>query len=124
MSRREIRVHLKVPMNPLIVRESLEEAGFEIEELMEVRGGIFDAVDVVSFVIDHLDDAVISVLAGVVANMISKGRMRERLGERGVRFSVKDSQRSVIVNVTGDGNWVQVHPPPPPPDEEPSDEVD
>lgn len=114
----KISVHLNVPTNPVILRDLLEDEGFEVEEVVEVRGGVSNAVDVASFVVEHLDDAVIGVLAGVVANLISRSPFRRSMGDRAIGFSVKDSEGSVVVNVTGDGNWVQVHPKPKQPGEE------
>ena len=114
----KIQVHLKVPMHPVILRGLLEDEGFEVEEVVEVRGGVFNAVDIASFVVEHLDEAVIGVLASVVANLISRAPLRRSMGDRAIGFSVTDSEKSVIVNVTGDGNWIQVHPRPEQPGEE------
>lgn len=110
MPDQKIQVHLNVPMHPVVLRELLEDEGFDVEEVVEVRGGVFNAAGIASFVVEHIDEAVIGVLAGVVANMISRGSIKRSSGDRAVGFSVKDSEALIIVNVTGDGNWVQVHP--------------
>lgn len=66
------------------------------------------------FVVERLDDAVIPILVAVVTKLISRRRSQEPL-ERGVNFSVTDQHggNMYVINVTGDGNWVQVHPRPP-----------
>ena len=115
MAGQSIEVHLKTPTDPRRIRQLLEDAGFEVDVLTEVRGGVFNAVDLVSFVVDHLDEALIGVLAGVVANWVAPARERGAIsGDRAVGFSIKDSEHITVINVTGDGNWVQVHPRPEP----------
>lgn len=49
MPGRKIQVRLKVPMDPRPVTQLLEEEGFEVDGVIETRGGISNAVDVFSF---------------------------------------------------------------------------
>lgn len=106
------------------LRDLLEAEGFEVPDIVEVRSGgppVFAAANIVTFVVDHLDDVLIPILSGVVINWLTKGPMRRMLGDRGAKFSVKeakDLRHQVIVNVNGDGNWVQVYPRPKPDEEE------
>lgn len=117
MSSQKLAVHLKVLMDPRPIRADLEEAGFEIEILTEARGGIQAAVDLVSFVVEYLDETVIATLASVVANLITRARARGPVAPESVRFSAQDDTQMVVIEVHGDGNWVQVHPRPQTPDE-------
>jgi hypothetical protein len=106
----QIRVHLKVPVNVPSLRERLAEEGFEVEEIVEGRSAIFNTVDVVSFVVDHVDEIVTGALAGVVTDIIGRRAISRTGWDRGVDFSITTSEQTVIVNAIGDGSWVQVHP--------------
>lgn len=89
---------------------------------MEARSGpVFSAADIVTFVVDHLDDVLIPILAGALVNWLTKGPLRSKFGDRGINFTMKETNdpgQRVIINVTGDGNWVQLYPPPQPGEEE------
>ena len=91
------------------MQELLEDAGFDVEEIVEAPPGISNTVDIVSFMVEHLD----AVLIGVLANVVTAWILRTPVSRsKPTHFSVKDSKKSVIIKVEGDGNWIQVHPRP------------
>jgi hypothetical protein len=106
----KIDVQLNVPLRPYLVRELLEDEGLEVE-IYEVRGGtVFASVEVMTFVVEFIDDVLIATLAGVVANLIA----RSMGGVQEVRFSLKErtGTNRYVIKVKGDGNFVQIHPRP------------
>lgn len=118
MAGQSIHVQLNVPVRPDVLRELLEDEGFEVE-IHEVRGGtIFASVEVMTFVVEYIDDVVIGVLAGVVANLITRARPSRDDWE--VRFSVNNRTGGdrYVIKVKGDGNFIQLHPRPGPYEEE------
>lgn len=112
MPSQRIRVHMKVPMDPRALPQLLEDEGFVVEEVTEIRGSVLASVDIVSFIVENIDDVLIPVLASVVGRLISRRSASRPIGDRGVNFTVQDSSETIVVNVTGDGNWVQIHPRP------------
>lgn len=107
-ARPKVEIHLMAPLFADTLVELLEGEGYEVD-VHEGEVLVAASVDIVGFVVEYVDDVVIATLAGLVAEWIRRTPLRDSFRKKDAGASISDNENTVIINVKGDGNWVEVH---------------